>query len=183
MSRERIRSTVVVAPLTLALVPDRVSLMEDNDVMRNLVDEARSVPLSTRIATMTEIVSSPRQDRLEFSLTSKKGHVVGYSWLEDLNYQSRTAELSIAIKPKFRFGMGGLCFLAMLDTCFNELNLEYLYTRIQAGNALMVSGDAKSDKATLIQPDGMFSAGVSKEWLCWNEARQDCPLWVFHDRH
>lgn len=183
MSRERIRATVKVAPLTLDLVPDRVSIMDDNDVVRNLVDEARAVPLRTRLEAMTDIVSGERHDRLEYSLTSRKGHVVGYSWLEDLNFQSRTAELSIAVKPKFRFGMGGLCFLAMLDTCFNELNLEFLYTRIQAGNALMVSGDAKSDKATVIQKDGMFSAGVAKEWLCWNESRQDCPMWVFYDRN
>lgn len=154
-------------------VPQRAQLLRDPAVMRNIIDVAAVRPVEALEAGNNKRLTEGWADHLDYVFESRRGEVIGFGWLAAVDWVARRCEFSIAVLPRYRSGLGHLCYVAMMRFVFERLNLDAIYCQVYETNKMMMDGAALRSRGTVKSEYDVFVAGEWRTCYSWMDFRAD----------
>lgn len=159
---------VHIRRMTVGDIPARVDLLQDEHVKENIEDLAAVLPRRQIEAHNFQRMNDEESHHIDLVLENSSGAVLGYSWLSGIDWQSRLCEVSIALLPEYRGGLGHICYLAVKVFVFQSLGIRSILCQVLSSNRMMIGGEQLKKKATM---HSKWDAYIAGEW-------RECYLWI-----
>ena len=142
----------------------------------------------SREKSLRDILESNTNDRFHFLVyTSKNKKVIGYVFVSNINWIDGSAELVVIVDDKYQgVGYGSIANIALVNYCFNELNLKKICSKIRVdndnipdrieGQLIRKVPSEKNDTGDVICTDYYYREWLKKDWIKDEQVEKLCNL-------
>ena len=150
-------------------VPARTRLLVDALVLANLNGDAATRSAEEVTAGQLATIATGQHEKMIFTAETEGGRLLGFLWLTSIDWRSRSCEVSIAMLPEARFGMGALAFDAMCDFVFDSLNMVVVVNQVLAHNTMMQSSAEVAARSAVVAEHDCHTSGEFRTSHYWTE--------------
>jgi hypothetical protein len=161
-------------------VPIRCALLRDPRYQANINDLAVVADDDAVAQKELDTIRSQQDTRRIFTVCTENGTVVGFAWLTSLDWLSQSCELTLAILPQFRYGVGVLTNAAVRDYLHGELNLRIVVNQVLSHNTMLQSSGSLAALRRVTCEYDSYTVGQWRTACYWTNSEQE--LSADHER-
>ena len=176
-------TSVAVKPLVIRLmteedIDERVALLTDAKVQRNLLHTGALVPATELRAKHSGWIEAEEPQRLMYRVGTQAGDLIGFTWLTSIDWTSQSCELSIALIPERRGRYGMLTLIHMYEYLYATLNMRVVTNQILSANTMLVRAETRAQRAQVVSPDDSYTTGGFRTSYRWTQTRRDNDAFI-----
>jgi hypothetical protein len=180
--------SVTIRHFTAQDIPLRTELLREGEFQANLTDFAVLAADDALAADQRSTLAEGQQAKRIFTVcTETGGRVVGFVWITSIDWPSQVCELSVAVLPAFRVGLGLPAVNVALRYLHDELNMETVVSQVLAHNTNLQSEELLTARGTVACPYDSYTVGQWRTSLYWGQSRAEfaaeCRLFEDRRRH
>lgn len=152
-------------------------LLKSNSAKMISYDFGDEIDIESKEKELKNILESNTNNKFHFlAYTAKNKKFIGYAFVSSINWIKGSGELVVIVDDKYQgIGYGSLANIAMINYCFNELNLKKIYSKIRIdndnipdrieGQLLRKVPSEKNDTGEVIYTDYYYREWLKKDWI------------------
>lgn len=173
MHKNRISQLLDIRHFEESDIPLRREVMNDSVYITNVRDTAlRTDDKQIYESYMETLRESPRS-MVMFTACTRKGKVLGFTWVYDIDWDRPSGQMSIAMLPKYRSGWGYAAIQATAALLYDEYNFQSLTTQIFTHNTMMHSDEWIAQRSDIVMPYFSFTGGEFRHSRVWTQSRDE----------
>ncbi|HEY4023709.1 MAG TPA: GNAT family N-acetyltransferase [Pseudonocardiaceae bacterium] len=163
--------TVLIRHFICDDVPLRAGLLRDGGFQANLTDFAVSAQDDRLVADQLATIAQGQDVKRIFTLCTDGGQVVGFAWITDIDWPSRSCELSFAVLPRFRIGFGLAVAHEAQRYLHDELNMATVISQVLTHNTMLHKADLVARRRQVRCAYDSYTVGEWRTSCYWGQTR------------
>jgi len=163
---------MTVRHFTEADIPIRAELLREEHFQANLTDFAVMTGDAALADGQRRTIREEHDTKRIFTICTARGQVAGFAWITSIDWRAQCCELSFAVLPRYRGGMGNIAVGAAHRYVRSELNMRVIINQVLEHNAMLQSAEALARQRQVRCVLDSYTRG---EW------RTSC-YWTFGER-
>ena len=166
-------SIMTVRHFTESDIPVRTGLLRESEFQANLTDFAVSVGDAELGASQLRTIREEHGTKRIFTICGPRGQAAGFAWITSIDWRAQCCELSFAVLPRYRGGMGARAVAAMHDYLRSELNMRVIINQVLEHNKMMHSTRALATQRQVRCELDSYTSGEWRTACYWTYTEQD----------
>jgi RimJ/RimL family protein N-acetyltransferase len=163
---------------TEADIPVRAELLRDSKFQANLTDFAVSTDDATLTGGQLRTIREEHRTKRIFTICCEpSGQVAGFAWITSIDWRAQCCELSFAVLPRYRRGMGALAVSAAHEYLRRELNMRVIINQVLEHNQMMHSARTLAQQRQVRCALDSYTLGEWRTACYWTFGEQDGTQW------
>jgi hypothetical protein len=154
-------------------IDERMALYADPDVQTNLGHLGALLPREQARRVHEDWIGAEDPERLIYRVATPSDKLVGFTWLDHIDWVNETCELSIAVVPAFRQRYGLLVLIQMYEYLYSTLNMRAVVNQILSVNEMLLGAHQRDGRAQVICPDDSYTAGEIRTAYLWSQTSEE----------
>jgi len=170
-------SIMTVRHFTESDIPARTELLREAEFQANLTDFAVAAEDAELAASQLRTIREEHRTKRMFTICGPRRQVAGFAWITSIDWRAQCCELSFAVLPRYRGGMGAFAIGAVHDYLRSELNMRVIVNQVLEHNQMMHSArDLAAQRQVRCDLDS-YTRGKWRTACYWTYTERDEAAW------
>lgn len=161
-------------------IDERADLYLDARVQSNLTHAGSTLTREQVRSAHLGWLQHDWHERLMYRVSTESDQLVGFTWLTDIDWLSRSCELSIMLVPAHRSRLGMLALITMYRYLYDTLNMHVVVNQVLSGNEMLLSEGRRESLTQVVCPDHVYTVGKLRTAYVWGQTRSDHEALMAH---
>ncbi len=158
----------------LSDIPVRSALLRDGRVLANINDDALNQADDQLAEGQRRTVEEQHHTKLIYTVCMPDGSTIGFCWLTSIDWRSRSCELSFALLPEYRIGLGSALVPEAREFMFRELNMRTMINQVLDHNTMLLSTGDQRELSQVTCDYDSYTVGEFRRARYWSRTVEQC---------
>jgi hypothetical protein len=169
---------MTVRHFTEADIPVRAELLRDTQFQANLTDFAVMTDDAALAAGQLRTIHEEQHSKRIFTICGPRGQVAGFAWITSIDWRAQCCELSFAVLPRYRGGLGSIAVAAAHHYVRADLNMRVVINQVLEHNAMLQSTQALARQRQVRCLLDSYTRGEWRTSCFWTFTERDSAAWA-----